>query len=230
MAVALEGKRYNIVTELDPTRKIGGPVLKALTSGETITTRQIRERARSVTSLATHLWLSNEMPRLDDKTGAYFRRMSAYRLDRALTREEIDPDFLDKIRAELPGIVNLLVQHASNAAKRGYFLHSTEQDELMAEMRGQQDIFAQAIGEGVERRLGSRLTNQELFGLVRQFGTTKGIDLGHLGSVTMGRRVARAMRELHRIEPSPTKLHGGVPWFDGVALRGEPQASLTSDI
>jgi energy-coupling factor transporter ATP-binding protein EcfA2 len=222
MAGELEGKRLNLLAELDISRDIGGAKLKAICSREPITIRGIRERPRTMTSRATHVWLANEKPKIKDKTGAFSRRISAYQLTRALTREEIDPNFLDKIAAELPGIVNLVVRHASNAVRRGYFLRPTEQDEMMAEMMGQHDIFAQAITEGVERKLGSRLKNHELFEFVRQFGTANGVDLGHLKSVAMGRRLAKAMREQLRIEPSPTKGHGGVPYYEGVAFKHLP--------
>ncbi len=219
MPAALEGKRLNLVTELDPDRKLGGAVFKAMTSHETFTTRAIREKPRSIRVRAAHLLLANELPHIEDRTGAYLRRISAYRLDRALTPEEVDPNYLAKIAEEVPGIVNLLARSAGEALRRGRFTQPTEQDEMMAEMRRERDVVTQAIGTGVERKAGARLTNQELFDFVRAYAAAKGIDLGHVHLVSLGRRVAKAMREQHRVEPSPTKAHGGVPFYEGVSLK-----------
>jgi putative DNA primase/helicase len=216
MATALEGKRINLVPELDVSRTLGGPVLKAVTSRETITVRGIRENPRSMTPRAAQVLVSNEMPRIDDKTGAYLRRLSFYSFSRALSREEVDPDYLAKLEAELAGIVALLVRNLADAVARGFFQQPTEQDEMMSEMRRERDIVTQAISERVERRSGSRLSNRELFDCVRAHAASKGIDLGHLEGVALGRRVAKAMREQHRTEQ--VKSHG-VPTYEGVRLK-----------
>jgi phage/plasmid-associated DNA primase len=168
---------------------------------------------------AAHVLLANEPPHIEDRTGAYRRRISAFRLERALTREEVDPGYLAKVADEVPGIVNLLARSAGDALRRGHFLPPTEQDQLMAELRRERDVVTQAIGEGVERKPGARLTNQELFDFVRAYAAAKGIDLGHVHLVSLGRRVAKAMREQHRVEPSRTKAHGGVPFYEGVSLK-----------
>jgi putative DNA primase/helicase len=67
------------------------------------------------------LFLSNLLLNIPDQAGVLPSRFIYVKLSKSFFGHE-DPDLGAKLRAELPGILNLAIQHLANLLKRGKFI------------------------------------------------------------------------------------------------------------
>ena len=72
----LEGKLLKLVTELNQNEEVDDGILKALVSGEMMTVERKHAGPREIVPFATHIFLTNHMPRLRDYTDGIYRRVT----------------------------------------------------------------------------------------------------------------------------------------------------------
>jgi putative DNA primase/helicase len=107
--------------------------------------------------------LSNELPRLGDASGALAGRLILLRLTHSWYGQE-DHHLFDRLRGELPGILNWAIEGWKRLRDRGRFLQPASGRELMRDM----EDLASPIGRFVRERCvvedGARVEKGELFG------------------------------------------------------------------
>jgi putative DNA primase/helicase len=100
----LEGKLLNLVTELDQGERIPDGSLKALISGETITVENKHRNPREIRPIATHVFLTNHLPRLRDHSDGLYRRIIVIPMRRQFLKEAADTSLVQKLTAEVDAI------------------------------------------------------------------------------------------------------------------------------
>ncbi len=118
--IRLEHALANTVTELGK-ETIKGDEVKKIISWEPVSGRRLYCDETDFVSRAWHLFGANELPKVDDASGAISRRFLAIAFDHPLAREEQDPEFFAKVAEELPGIVTWAAIGARRVALRGHF-------------------------------------------------------------------------------------------------------------
>ena len=195
----LEGKCINLVPELGSTSVISGEVFKAIVGFEEVMAREPYKATVTFRSRAWHFFASNTVPRTDDRDAAFERRVLAIRLERSLSRDETDPNFLDNVSAELPGIVAWAVEGVRRAIARGHFELPPAHREVVAEMQYANDLKFRFASTRVEKAPESvaGLPNYELHAAFKQFAQRAGMETESWQPTTGMRRLAGALKAMY---------------------------------
>ncbi len=130
----MPGKRMIFSTEGDGAEALKEGIIKQLVSGETINARPIYGRDFQFKPTAKLWWSMNDRPSISDKSDGMWRRMTVIPFSKKLSSDVVDIDMKDKLRKELPGILNWAIvggkrlrkarqftqSDTSNAAKQAY--------------------------------------------------------------------------------------------------------------
>lgn len=81
------------------------------------------------------VWISNELPRFTDNSGAILRRWIVLRLSTSVPEEDRDKDLGAKLRAELPGVLNWSLQGLDALSRQGFFTEPGTQAEALDDLR-----------------------------------------------------------------------------------------------
>ena len=110
----------NIVTEINEDDVIDYAALKSIVSGE-ISTVEVKNQTPYVGEPSSTLWLAtNHLPKFDDKSDGIVRRALVIPFNNTVPIELRDPDLLDKLKCELPGILNLALDAYASAILNGF--------------------------------------------------------------------------------------------------------------
>jgi putative DNA primase/helicase len=141
----LMGKLVNLVTEIAEGHEIADAQLKAITSGELTTAEHKHKAPFEFRPFATCWFGTNHMPHTRDFSDALFRRATTVGFNRTFTEEEQDVNLKWKLRAELPGILNLAITAMARVFRDGGFTKTTSSELLKQEWRINCDQTAQFI-------------------------------------------------------------------------------------
>ena len=113
-----EHKLLNISSETG--RDINANVLKMLTSGESVTVELKYVNPRQITDYGKLLASTNQLPKAEN-TAAFFRRLIILPFQVTITEEEKDVMLAEKLKLELPGILNWILAALPGLMKRNAF-------------------------------------------------------------------------------------------------------------
>lgn len=186
----LHGVRFTVTNEVDEGMTLSESVIKDLTGNDTLTARFMRGEFFDFTP--THkLWIyGNHKPEIKGTDTAIWDRVKLIPFDVEIPKSERDPLMLDKLTAELPGILawavqgNMLWQRQGIAAPdivaRATGEYRTEQDTI-----GQFVTDCCEIDKSFETSAGALYRTYESWakqlGLRPEGGTKFGSDLGRRG-------------------------------------------------
>lgn len=138
----LVGKRINFASDMKSSASFDS-ALKALSSGQEVEGRKIYSDPVKV--LCPPICFSmNELPRFNDESPAFFRRVLLFRFGVVIPEERRDPSLAEKIwRSELPGVFNWIMEGRDRLLRqRGRFTKSVGMDgELEAVRRDSSAAF-----------------------------------------------------------------------------------------
>lgn len=102
----LHSARIVIASEGSDSKKFDEERLKQLTGGDNVTARYLYKEPFTFKP-QFKLWLAvNSLPRVEDFSQGFWRRVRIIPFDVAFKGENIDPNLIDKLKMELPGILN----------------------------------------------------------------------------------------------------------------------------
>lgn len=81
------------------------------------------------------VWISNELPRFTDNSGAILRRWIVLRLSSSVPERNRDKDLGTKLRTELPGVLNWALQGLDELNRQGFFTEPGTQAEALDDLR-----------------------------------------------------------------------------------------------
>ena len=137
----LRGTRLARISEIDDGVRLAEAQLKNITGGDTITCRAVYSLPIEYDPAFKITLLCNHTPNVQGTDFAIWRRIHKVPFSVTIQPEEKDPKLLDKLRAELPGILNWAIAGCLEWQKTGLnppkaVLDATE------EYKTSEDIFA----------------------------------------------------------------------------------------
>lgn len=121
---ALNGVLFNVAEETPTHAMVDSTVFKTLVGGGEVTGKQLYSQPYSFANKAKLMFACNDLPTLKDVSRGIFRRFIIIPFERTFndTDPNYDPFIKDKMLAELPGIVNLVLAHYRELAARRRFI------------------------------------------------------------------------------------------------------------
>lgn len=121
----VKGKRLNFAPDMRQTSSFDSS-LKALASGQDVAGRKIYGDAEKV-KCPPLCFAMNEMPRFNDITDAFFRRLIPIRFDITIPPQRQDKHLVAKIvKSDLPGIFNWVIEGRNRLIRQGGEFSSSE--------------------------------------------------------------------------------------------------------
>jgi len=143
----LHCKLANIVTEIAEGHEIQDAQLKSIVSGELTTAEHKHKPPFDFRPFATCWFASNHMPHSRDFSDALFRRAGIIPFNRTFSESEQDKSLKDKLKAELPGILNLALEGMAAVFQRNGFTKTSSCEQAKSEWRLECDQIAQFAQE-----------------------------------------------------------------------------------
>jgi putative DNA primase/helicase len=171
----LHQKLANIVTELKQGEVIADAELKAITSGEPATVEHKHKDPFVMRPFSTCWFGTNHMPHTRDFSEALFRRATILQFNRTFAKSEQDPQLKDKLKAELPGILNLALNAYANALLQG-FIEPASSDSAKKEWRLEADQVALFVDEACRRDPEARALSGDVFKAYTSWASDNGIN------------------------------------------------------
>lgn len=101
----MEGSRCVSVGEGIRGRSLNDDLVKALTGGDIISARFLRQEFSSFIPTFKILWSTNHLPIIGDQSISIWRRIKVIKFDVNIPADIVDPQIESKLKEELPGIL-----------------------------------------------------------------------------------------------------------------------------
>lgn len=176
MRARLLGKLVNLSSEVKAGSRFPDDAVKALASGDYLTAAAKYCHPFEFRPCAT-LWLaSNHMPRCHDTSDGVFRRAIVLRFNNRFSHGgAADPNLLEKLRDELPGILRLALDAYGGVIRRGGFTIPASSREAVEDWRLEGDSAMQFFDERVVRDAESRVSVIEAYMMYQWWARESGI-------------------------------------------------------
>lgn len=166
----LRGKLANIVPELPVGTILADDHVKSFTSGDSVNAEFKGQDAFNFTPFATFWMGTNHLPFTRDLSFGMFRRAIILNLNRKFGEAEADVQLIDKLLAELPGILARVVRAFAGVIERGGFTVPDSSAEALKAWRRDSDQVAQFVDEMCEVKAGhGPVTHAELFNTFKEW-------------------------------------------------------------
>ena len=208
----LDGKLANIITELAEGAEIADAELKSIVSGELMTAEHKHQPPFEFEPVCTCWFGTNHMPYTRDYSGALGKRAIIINFNRQFEGKNCDTKLKKKLLLELPGILNLALEHLTNVLKRDSFTVCPSSEEALKQWQLENDQVAQFIEDECELGPDKRTTSEDAYNRYRAWATGSGVR-NVVGRKTFTNRLARK-------GVKPKKGTNGVRLLLGIALRG----------
>lgn len=170
----LHQKLANIITELKQGEIIADAELKAITSGEPSTVEHKFRDPFVMRPFSTCWFGTNHMPHTRDFSDALFRRALILTFNRTFSETEQDKDLKDKLKEELPGILNMALNAYAYALIVG-FIEPVSSRVAKEEWRLEADQVAQFVDECCQRQATGKETIADVFRIYGNWAQSQGI-------------------------------------------------------
>ena len=119
--VNLFGKLANISIETNAKSEVYDSMFKAVVSGDLIQADQKFKPSFQFNPFCKLIFATNNLPRVDDKTDSYFRRLIIVRFNKQFTEEEQNKNLNDELLQESEGILIWCLEGLKRLNARGRF-------------------------------------------------------------------------------------------------------------
>jgi putative DNA primase/helicase len=164
------------------------------------------------------LLISNELPRVEDNSGALASRFIIMTLTQSFLGRE-DPTLFDNLLPELPGILNWSLDGLDRLTKRGYFTQPSSSKELIERLGDlSSPVRAFLRDEGYEIKAGNMIGVDELYSQWRYWCLKNGIkDPGTVQTFSRDLHAINPWLKITRPRDKVTKLQ--VRMWNGIGVR-----------
>ena len=148
--VSLKGLRLAFANETEEGRRLAEARVKDLTGGDTLTGRMVYGKA-DITFRPTHklFVVGNHKPEITDTSFGMWRRVALIPFDQTIPEAKRDPKLLETLKAEGPGILNILLLGLRDCLRSGLQIPEKIKAATAA-YRDEQDILGDWIAENCD--------------------------------------------------------------------------------
>lgn len=137
---SLIGKLFNVAEETPRKGLLDSSHFKILTSGGEYTGRAVYSKAITIKNNRTKFMMAcNELPSLNDFSHGMIRRLLIVPFEATFTEETADTEIEAKLRAELPGILNRVIEGYQRLVKNNKFTLAQKSIDAVNEYRDSTD-------------------------------------------------------------------------------------------
>jgi putative DNA primase/helicase len=172
----LAGKLVNIVTEIAEGAEIADAQLKAIVSGELTTAEHKHRPPFDFHPFATCWFATNHLPHSRDFSEAMFRRAIVIQFNHRFDGPNCDPNLIDKLNTELPGILTLALGAVRGVILRGSFTEVSSSTVAKREWQLNCDHAAQFFEERLQKRPSAKVGSTALYQDYRDWAIEQGVN------------------------------------------------------
>lgn len=143
------GKLVNRLGELRSSAVVAdGGFKKLVSTGDPVTIEKKYVNARQYTPVAKHIIATNNLPRINDRSDATFRRLLLIKFNRAIPKAEQTTDIYDRIQEQMPGLVSWAVDGARRLyGNRGEFTDIPESQGALATYKRAENMILEFMDD-----------------------------------------------------------------------------------
>ncbi len=208
----LQGRLANIITEIAEGAEIADAQLKSLVSGEMTTAEHKHKDPFDFVPYAKHWFGTNHLPHTRDFSNALFRRAVILTFNNTFEGAQRDVGLAERLRAELPGILNMALAGLKRLLEKGAFTECASSVKIAQEWRLEADQVAQFVGDACETGKGLSSSSADLYMSYRFWADGAGVRR------TLNRN--NFTNRLERLGHSKKRGTGGTRMIDGLKPRG----------
>jgi P4 family phage/plasmid primase-like protien len=145
----LYGKLANIFSDLDDRALSSSSIFKTLVTGDRVTAERKFGQPFSFRPYARLIFSANTLPPSRDRTHAFYRRWIVIQFERTFEGKSADKDLREKLRGELPGILNRALIGLRTLFAEGGFIEGPAVRAAMEEYQRENDSVASFVTEVV---------------------------------------------------------------------------------
>lgn len=194
---ALDGARFIVSSETSERAKLNEERIKALTGGDKISARFLYREFFEFTPCGKFWIATNHMPRVEDDSAGFWRRVRVIPFFAMFSGEQLDRDLERKLLAERPGILNWIVRGALEWQKAGLQAPKAV-EEATNEFREESDTLRAFVSECCIEEPKKMCRAGEIFREYQEWTKVAGIEvLDRLNGAMFGRRMSQRFRKCH---------------------------------
>lgn len=148
----LQGALVNCCTDIDPGKITSTRLIKKITSGEPVRGEVKHGGSFDFTPFARMIFSANELPKTSDTTTGWYRRFEIVEFPNQFDPDDEDTDrYLDeKLKTEIPGIINWAVDGLRRLMDRGSMEPSEEMERKKLQYKRENDSVRAWYKECIE--------------------------------------------------------------------------------
>lgn len=207
--LGLRGTRFAAAAETGDGGRFDEPRIKRMTGGDTVAARYMRSNEIITFRPEFKLFLAtNSLPHIREGGHSIWRRIRLIPFEAVITEAERDGHLPDKLRAELPGILNWAIQGCLAWQSIGLG-SSTEADAATAKYRASEDHLGSFLAECCELHSDALTRSAELYAAYETWAKSEKEEV--ISAKSFGTRLERD----HGLKPHRT---GQTRWRMGVTI------------
>ena len=205
----LAGARLVLASETEESKPLAESLIKQMTGGENLTARELYKNSFEFTPQFKILLVANHIPIVKGTDNAIWRRIKLVPFDVTIPPSKQDPALLQKLLAELPGILNWALK-GYQLWRRSGLRTPRAVDKATAEYRSDMDIVGRFLEECATVAEGLRTSSKaELYTAFAEWCKTEGIRQPMQAAVLGKKLVERGIND---------GKSGNVRYYKGVQL------------
>ena len=171
---ALKGCRLAFCNEVEEGRWLAEARVKELTGGDTITARvPYAKSAITFRPSFTLVMVGNHRPEIHDTSTGMWRRMLLIPFDTTIPEAKRDPNLLEKLKEEGPGILNWALAGYHDYLRHGLRVPKTVTESTRV-YRDEQDIIGEWVREHCNVTTGAVYSKSEMYKAYQNWSKTRG--------------------------------------------------------
>ena len=191
---SLFNKLVNISIETNAKSSVYDATFKQIISGDSITADPKYRAPFDFRPYCKLIYALNNMPRVEDKTYAFYRRLLILRFNRQFSDEEANKALKQELLKEKDGIFQWMIEGYRNLTQRGHFAVDEKMKKEIEQYRAENNNVLLFAEEECERDVNAMVTKKELYQAYSRWCS----DNGHkaLSQTKFGKEFIRQYRDI----------------------------------
>ncbi|MGW6190582.1 DNA primase family protein [Bacillus cereus] len=207
-------KKLNSSNENEITNGLDTQIFKAIVGGDSVTVDIKGKAPVDVVLKCKLIFLINNLPNTKDYSHGFFRRIVIIPFNRQFHEEEQDRYLTEKLKDELPGILNFAVEGLRRLKNNDFiFTKSPAIEEMNEDYKKQQDPVQQFFVEAMEYCEGARTPKKDILDTYKHWLTVQSIASNGTESPRFFWKQLEAAMKKHSYKLELKKIRG----YDNVA-------------
>jgi putative DNA primase/helicase len=189
--VNLFGKLANISIETNAKSEVYDSTFKAVVTGDLIQADQKFKPAIHFNPFCKLVFATNNLPRVDDKSDAFFRRLLIIRFNRQFTETEQNKDLKYQLLSELDGILIWSLEGLKRLRDRGYFQNPDDMKKEIEDYRRENNSVLVFVEEVCELDPNKEISKSKLYSIFQEWSKLNGFH--PMGKLKFGKELRRQL-------------------------------------